>query len=239
MLVQLNQVSKQYGRDKILNNVTMTFVPGKFYGLIGPNGSGKSTALKLIAGLASPDSGAVQIGETHASRRMCRSVSYLPELDMIYPGMTLEQLLTFYESQFEDFDTVKARKLAEELKVHTNKKMLHLSKGGRGRVKLILAMARTAPILLLDEPLSGLDPLIRESIVQSLLKYIDLEKQTVIMATHEIAEIEALLDEVAAIYKGELIGMEAAEHIRETEGISIVEWFKQTVMFHEQKEMNK
>lgn len=135
-------------------------------------------------------------------------------------------MIKFTSSQFSDFQMNKAEKLLQFMKIDKNKPLKKLSKGNRGRLKLVLTLARDAPVLLLDEPFSGLDPMVRESIVKSLISFIDFEKQIVIIATHEIEEIEPLLDEVLAIHEGKIIAREHVEQLREEEGLSILNWMK-------------
>jgi len=115
------------------------------------------------------------------------------------------------------------------MKIDPTKKIKQLSKGNRGRLKLVLTLARKAPVLLLDEPFSGLDPMVRESIVKSLISYINFDKQTVIIATHEIDVIEPLLDEVVVILQGNIIKQKNVEDLREKEGLSVLQWFKSTM----------
>lgn len=227
MTIHFNHVTKKYGSEAALNQVSLQFQPGKIYGLLGPNGSGKSTALKMITGLVHPTSGTVTVMGESVTRRISKSVAYLTELDMFYDSFTVEKIIAFYESQFSDFNREKANDLLKELKLSGNKKISQLSKGNRGRLKLVLTLAREVPIILLDEPFSGLDPMVRDAIVKSLLTYINFEKQTVVIATHEIDEIESLLDEVVVIYNGHIIGQENVELLREEQGLSVLEWFKQ------------
>ncbi|MBS4179314.1 ABC transporter ATP-binding protein [Lederbergia citrea] len=229
MAIRLNNVTKKYGSEFALNNVTIDFQPGKIYGLLGPNGSGKSTTLKMITGLVYPNSGSVIVLGEEVTRRISRKVAYLTELDMFYDSFSVGRMIAFYESQFPDFNLEKANQLLKEMNLSENKKIKQLSKGNRGRLKLVLTLAREASVILLDEPFSGLDPMVRDSIVRSLLTYIDFEKQTVIIATHEIDEIEPIMDEVIAIYKGHIIGKENVEQLREEEGCSVLEWFKSTM----------
>ncbi|MBM7713089.1 ABC transporter ATP-binding protein [Siminovitchia sp. FSL H7-0308] len=226
MNIELKGVVKKYGAEKALDNVTLYFEPGKIYGLLGPNGSGKSTTLKLITGLVYPNSGTVTVLQEKVTRRISKKVAYLTELDMFYDSFTTGKMIEFYDSQFPDFDRDKAFHLLKEMELPENKKIKQLSKGNRGRLKLVLTLARDVPVVLLDEPFSGLDPMVRDSIVTSLLTYINFEKQTVIIATHEIDEIEQIMDEVIAIYNGDIIGRENVEAIREEQGLSVLEWFK-------------
>ncbi|MFZ3588523.1 ABC transporter ATP-binding protein [Bacillus sp. DJP31] len=229
MTIQMQNVVKRYGKDYALKNIDLTFKKGRIYGLLGPNGSGKSTTLKLITGLVFPDSGTVTMNEQTVTRKTSESVAYLTELDMFYDTFTVLETIDYVDSQFSDFNRERADILLKELKLEPTKKVKSLSKGNRGRLKLVTTLARDAEVLLLDEPFSGLDPMVRDSIVKSLLQYIDFENQILIIATHEINEIEPLLDEAIAIYYGSIIGHEKVEDLREEQGLSVLQWFKQTV----------
>lgn len=226
MTIALKDVTKKYGKKHALHDVSLTFEKGKIYGLLGRNGSGKSTTLKLIAGLAYPNEGEVEVLGEKVTRKASKYVAYLTELDMFYEPFTVRDMIDFYASQFDDFNMEKANALLQDMKLEGKQKIKQLSKGNRGRLKLVLALSRETPILLLDEPFSGLDPLVRESIVKSLLSYLDFEEQTVIIATHEIDEIESLLDKVLVIDAGEIVGQEDVEDIREFKGQSVQAWLK-------------
>ncbi|AGE62767.1 ABC transporter ATP-binding protein [Bacillus subtilis] len=226
MEIKLEHVSKKYGRHTAVNDVSITLSSGRIYGLIGPNGSGKSTTLKMMAGLLFPTSGFVKVDEEQVTREMVRQTAYLTELDMFYPHFTVKDMVNFYQSQFPDFQTEQAYKLLKEMQLNPEKKIKKLSKGNRGRLKIVLALARRADVILLDEPFSGLDPMVRDSIVNSLVSYIDFEQQIVVIATHEIDEIETLLDEVIILANGEKVAQREVEDIREQEGMSVLQWFK-------------
>lgn len=226
MEIKLEHVSKKYGRHTAVNDVSITLSSGRIYGLIGPNGSGKSTTLKMMAGLLFPTSGFVKVDEEQVTREMVRQTAYLTELDMFYPHFTVKDMVNFYQSQFPDFHTEQVYKLLNEMQLNPEKKIKKLSKGNRGRLKIVLALARRADVILLDEPFSGLDPMVRDSIVNSLVSYIDFEQQIVVTATHEIDEIETLLDEVIILANGEKVAQREVEDIREQEGMSVLQWFK-------------
>ncbi|MBS4191415.1 ABC transporter ATP-binding protein [Bacillus sp. FJAT-49705] len=227
-MIEFQNVTKKYGREYGLNDVTYSLEKGKIYGLLGPNGSGKSTTLKLIAGLVHPTSGQVLVNGKLANRKIANEVAYLTELDMFYQPFKIKDMIDFYATQFQDFRIDRANELLQFMKLDKEKNIKQLSKGNRGRLKLVLALAREASVLLLDEPFSGLDPMVRDSIVKGLLSYIDFDNQIVIIATHEIDEIEPLLDEVLAIQDGKIIGRHNVEELREMEGLSIIEWMKRT-----------
>ncbi|MGR3765158.1 ABC transporter ATP-binding protein [Rossellomorea sp. NS-SX7] len=227
-MIRFQEVTKKYGHGTALQNTTIQFDKGKIYGLLGPNGSGKSTTLKMIAGLVIPSSGTVTVNEHKVTRKIADKVAYLTELDMFYEAFTVEGMISFYASQFSDFDLNKAYDLIGFMDLDKNKKIKHLSKGNRGRLKLILTLSRNTEVLLLDEPFSGLDPMVRDSIVKSLISYVDFGNQTVIIATHEIDEIEAILDEAYIIHNGKIEGHCEVERLREEEGLSVLQWLKKT-----------
>src|SRR5699024_1329707 len=229
MAIELQHVSKSYGKDFALKDVTLTMEIGKIYGVVGPNGSGKSTTLKMIAGLVFPNNGEIHIDETKITRQSSEKVAYLKERDRLYRTFQEEKMVALYASQLQDFDIEKTKQLLKDMKIDPTKKIKQLSKGNRGRLKLVLTLARKAPVLLLDEPFSGLDPMVRESIVKSLISYINFDKQTVIIATHEIDVIEPLLDEVVVILQGNIIKQKNVEDLREKEGLSVLQWFKSTM----------
>src|SRR5690606_27252551 len=113
-------------------------------------GSGKSTTLKLISGLVFPNSGTITVFGEPVTRKISSVVSYLSELDMFYDSFTVGQMISFYESQFPDFNMDKAKQMLRDMNLSETKKIKQLSKGNRGRLKLVLALSRDAKVLLLD-----------------------------------------------------------------------------------------
>ncbi|MGM0836622.1 MAG: ABC transporter ATP-binding protein [Bacillota bacterium] len=223
-MIKFENVTKKYGSDHAVKDGNISLDAGKIIGLLGPNGSGKSTSLKLMAGLVKPNKGRVTVNGEVATRRIARNVAYLTELDFYYEPFTVNDMVQFYASQFADFRMEKAEELLRFMKLERGKKIKQLSKGNRGRLKLVLALAREADYILLDEPFSGLDPMVRNSIVKGLLTYVDFGRQTIVIATHEIDEIEPLLDEVILIKNGNFLAQENVEQIREVEGLSVKDW---------------
>ena len=223
-MIKLTNVTKKYGTKLALNQVNLELTKGKLIGLVGENGSGKSTTLKLIAGLSHPTSGDITVNGEKVSRNIASSVAYLSELDAYYRFFNVEQAIEFHASQFPDFDMEKAYNIMTFMKLDPKKKLKHLSKGNRGRVKIVLALARKAPIVLMDEPFSGLDPMVRNSIVKGLISFVDLEHQLILITTHEIREIETILDEVIAIKEGNIVAHRNVDDLRKETQKSIVDW---------------
>jgi ABC-2 type transport system ATP-binding protein len=225
-MIQFEHVTKKFGGVTALKDVSLNLGKGKIIGVLGANGSGKSTFLKLIAGLVSPTAGNVLVDGEKVTRKISRKVVYLSELDVYYDSFTVQDMLEFYASQFSDFRTEKARDILAFMQMDPSKKLKQLSKGGRGRAKIAFTLAREAPILLMDEPLSGLDPMVRESIVKGLVSFIDLERQMIVMTTHEIDEVEPLLDEAVFLRDGTVVERVHVDELRETNRDSVVSRLK-------------
>ena len=223
-MIELKSISKKYGGRQALDDVTLTIPQGKIIGLVGANGSGKTTLLKLTAGLLTPSTGEATFSGSPITRKIASQIAYMPDADLFYPYFTVKQLLDFYDSQFKDFDLVKAKEILQFLNVALDEKMKNLSKGNRGRVKIAVTLGREASYYLLDEPFSGLDPMVRDDIAKGLIRFTDTERQTIIMSTHELKELEPLLDEIIVVKNGKIIAYEAVDEIRDMYGMDATSW---------------
>ncbi|GGA50076.1 putative ABC transporter ATP-binding protein YhcG [Kroppenstedtia guangzhouensis] len=231
-MIRFENVSKRYLTKTALMDVDLELPEGKIIGVIGENGSGKSTMLKLIAGLVRPSKGRVLVDGEPAQRRIARKVAYLSELETYYPIFTVQETVDYCASQFTDFDRERAREMIDFMRLEPTAKVKSLSKGNRGRVKLVVTLSRNAPYILMDEPLSGLDPIVRDSIIKGLISFVDLSKQTVIITTHEVNEVESLLDQVVALRDGEIIKFADVEELRSNERLSLSEWMTRVYAGH-------
>ncbi|WP_026689750.1 ABC transporter ATP-binding protein [Alteribacter aurantiacus] len=228
-LISLNNLTKKYMNKEALNGIDLVLNRPGLVGLVGPNGSGKSTVLKMIAGLLRPSGGTVHVLNQKPDRRISRKVAYLSEVDSLYGYQRVEEAVTFFDTVFTDFSPKKAKEMLHELEIHLNDKIKNLSKGNRARVKLALTLARDVPILLLDEPLSGLDPLVREESLNLIIRYTDIERQLTFLSTHEVAEVEPFLDHIVFIKNGRVLLSENVESLRELKGKSVVEMMREVL----------
>ncbi|SFS66200.1 ABC transporter ATP-binding protein [Marininema halotolerans] len=227
-MIQLENVSKRYLRKTALTDITFTVPPGSITGIIGENGSGKSTLLKLMAGLVRPSHGTVSFHSKKVTRQIANQVAYLSERELAYSFFTIGEMMNWQASQFVDFDHTLAHEILDFMKLDPKTTIKHLSKGNQARVKILLTLARKAPVILMDEPLSGLDPMVRDSIIKGLISFVDFDRQTLVITTHEVDEMEPLLDQIIAIRQGALIEQIAVEDLRSREGVGIREWMNQT-----------
>ncbi|KMY32725.1 spermidine/putrescine ABC transporter ATP-binding protein [Lysinibacillus xylanilyticus] len=225
-MLQLSNVSFRYMKKPILQEVSFSLPVGQIIGLVGENGSGKSTLLKVLAGLLRPSSGEVLLNGTPVTRRSADKIAYLPDIDLFFDFYTGEQLFQHYASQFEDFSYDKACIVAEFLQVDKNVKLRQLSKGNRGRMKMAATLGREVPFYLMDEPFSGLDPIVREQLIKGLIQFTDIEHQTILLSTHELYEVEPILDQIILLQNGSIIAHEEVETIRDVSNKDAVQWMK-------------
>ncbi len=225
-MIEFKNVSKSFGSTVALNDVSLVFPRGKIIGLFGPNGAGKSTSIKLIMGLNRPDRGEVRVdGENPQNKK--QDMAYLPEIDHLYPWMNIAQAADFTRTFYADWDEAKYRELIKFLNLQEDMKIAKISKGQRAKTKLLLTVSRRAPYLLMDEPLSGIDILTREEIINTLIRDYREGEQTIIISTHEIAEVESLVDEVFFLDKGQVKLSGNAEDLRVQRNMSLVELMKE------------
>ncbi|KRE67456.1 spermidine/putrescine ABC transporter ATP-binding protein [Paenibacillus sp. Soil750] len=227
-MIALSNVSKTYNKKPIIRDITLTLPMGKIIGIVGENGGGKSTLLKLIAGLLQPTGGSVTINGKKAHRRISTIVSYLSDQDSTYAWFTVKEAIAYQAAQFPDFNVTKAEEIMVFMQLEPTVRIRDLSKGKRSRAKIMLTLAREVPYILMDEPLSGLDPMVQESIVRGMISYLDLESQTLIMTSHVIPELESIWDSFIAIKDGTLLRYADVEELHDSDGIGITAWMKKT-----------
>ena len=224
-LVELKNVSKNFGDKKVLEKVNLKIPRGKIIGLLGKNGTGKSTLIKLINDLLTPSSGEILINGQKIGVESKNIIAYLPERTYLDKTMTVEEVLNYFEGFYENFDIGKAKKLLKELDLDINSKLSKMSKGMQEKVQLVLVMSRNAELYILDEPLGGVDPATRDYILDTILTNFN-ENASVLISTHLISDIEKILDEVIFIDKGKIVLTSGADELRSKEKTSIDEIFR-------------
>ena len=226
--LECEHVFKSYVRGKfVLHDFNLTVPKGKVVGLLGPNGCGKSTLLKLIVGLLSSDGGTIKIAGVERSEKTCELVSYLPERTYFNSRMRVNELIDFFEDFYSDFDAALAKKLLLDLNVPTDEKLKTLSKGMKEKVQLVMVMSRKTRLYLLDEPIGGVDPALRDYILNTILANYNPDA-SVIITTHLIHDIEPALDEFVFMgFGGAVIMSGDANEVREKTGKTLDELFRE------------
>lgn len=203
-MIEFKNVNKTFKRKKALDDLNLKIETGKIIGLLGPNGSGKSTSLKMIAGLNRPDDGEILIYGKKPCIDTKKDIAYLPEIDYLYSNMNIKQISEFISSFYSDWDFNKYKELLKVLNLEEDMVIGKVSKGMRAKIKLLLAFARNSKIVLLDEPLSGIDILTRDEIVKAVIRDYREGEQTIIFSTHEILETENIFEDVIFMEKGKV-----------------------------------
>ena len=226
-LIDFYDVSKAFGGKLALDRVNLSIGRGKVIGLLGPNGSGKTTMIKLMNGLIRPTKGDIYIDGKKPGVYTKSIVSYLPDRMYFADWMTVKDVLGMFNDFYDDFDRYKAEKMCAELNIASGGRIKTMSKGTKEKVQLIMVMSRKAQLYLLDEPIAGVDPAARDYILTTIINNYN-EEGTVVISTHLISDIERILDEVVFIRDGKIVRHEAVDDIKEKEGKSIDDVFKDT-----------
>ena len=227
MLVECLDLTKNFSGKKALDAVNLKIGRGKIIGLLGPNGSGKTTLIKILNGLLEPTFGSVLIDGEKPGPYTKSIVSYLPDRTYFADWMKVSDIFDMFRDFYADFDRKKAEEMCGLLNIGTEEKIKNMSKGTKEKVQLILVMSRKAQLYLLDEPIAGVDPAARDYILSTIINNYN-EEGTVIISTHLIADIERVLDEVVFLRNGQVVRHEAVDDIKEKEGKSRDDVFKDT-----------
>ncbi|MCM3342541.1 ABC transporter ATP-binding protein [Paenibacillus sp. MER TA 81-3] len=221
---------EQVRYKKVLHDLSFSVPHASIIGLIGANGSGKSTILHLIAGLVRPAQGRIFMNGEPIGRQTREQVAFSPEREWLYPFFTVQQSLQLAAQLYTDFQTAKAEALTRRFNLDADKEVRYLSKGNRARLQVILTLSRSAPLLIMDKPLSGLDPITREHLLEMMAEHTELEKQSIIVSTHEVAEIELYLDHLLFMQDGRMLVSEIVEDLRESRGMSVLDVMREALL---------
>ncbi|PLX11776.1 MAG: gliding motility-associated ABC transporter ATP-binding subunit GldA [Marinilabiliales bacterium] len=218
MSIQVNELTKIYGEQKAIDQISFEINTGEIVGFVGPNGAGKSTTMKILTGFIPPSSGKAKINDLDLienSLEIRKHIGYLPENNPLYLDMYVKEYLEFVAGIYKLGKNTNNRikEIIEQtgLTIERKKKIGALSKGYRQRVGLAQALIHDPSILILDEPTSGLDP--NQIIeIRNLISEVGKEK-TVMLSTHIMQEVEAICDRIIIINKGKIVADDSIESI--------------------------
>ncbi len=227
-ILECKKLTKSYKKGvNVLEEFDLEIASGRIVGLLGPNGCGKSTLIKLISGLLQADSGEIYVGGEKVGEKTRAMISYLPERTYFNSWMKVDDIISYFEEFYSDFDKERAYSLLNNLNIDRNAKLRTLSKGTKEKVQLILVMSRRAKLYLLDEPIAGVDPAAREYILSTIVSNYDSEA-TIIITTHLISDVEQVLDDYVFLSpSGKVIAHGSVEAARGESGRSLDELFRE------------
>lgn len=230
-IIECKNINKSYGKKVALSDISVCVESEKIVGLLGANGCGKTTLIKIIVGMDLLYDGEIVLEEGISSKdkgylEKCRSkISYCSDIYCFNDSDTIAKLLEFYEWFYDDFDKERALKNFSEHKLELNVPVGTFSKGMKEATKVILAMSRNCKLYILDEPFDGMDVVARESIIKMLIANIP-EDAAMIISSHNINDIENILDEAIFIKKGKVVLQRPVDQLREESGKSLEDIFK-------------
>lgn len=221
-MIEVKNVTKRYGRKKVLNGVTFTARKGEITCLIGVNGVGKTTILKAIMNLLPIDSGEILVNGERPDKHLYDKVSYIPDMLIVPPNLRIGEAMEFMADFYASWNQERAEEILTFFRLNRDDRISELSKGNRAKVNLLLGLALDSDYVLMDEPFSGIDIFTREEIANVFTSHL-VEDRGVLITTHEINDIEHLIDRVIILDEGVIIKQFDTEQVREQEGKSVID----------------
>lgn len=214
--IVLESVTRSFDGRRVLDGLTVSAGEGKVIGLLGRNGEGKTTLLKVLLDLLAPDSGRVDVlgARVDGSGAVRSRVGYVPERPAFHPFMTVGEVLALRARLFPRWTAERADALCRRLSLDRGQPVSAASKGTLGKLAWVCAAAHDPSLYLLDEPVSGLDALVRDEVLSGLVAELGTEGKTVLIASHRLDELAGLLDEVWVMAGGKIAGVYDAESLR-------------------------
>ena len=206
-MLELNNITKTFGTSKALDDLTMHVPKGAVYGLVGPNGAGKSTAIRCALGVYRPDSGTVTLdGEPVSANPEAKvRIASIPDDVFYYPSATLEDMRKFYRGVYPNFDDKLFDRLYEVFQLPKNGQIRRFSKGMQKQAAFHLSICTRPDVLILDEPVDGLDPVMRRQVWSLILSEVAQRETTVLISSHNLRELEDICDHVGIMDKGKML----------------------------------
>ncbi|HET6884262.1 MAG TPA: ABC transporter ATP-binding protein [Pirellulales bacterium] len=218
-IVDLRRVTRRFGTKTALDDISLSVPRGGVFGLIGGNGAGKTTLIKHVLGLLQAQSGTVQVFGLDPVQNPLGTlgrIGYLSEDRDLPNWMRVGELMRYTQAFFPSWDEAFAEELREAFDLDGNAKVKTLSRGQRARAGLLVALAHRPELLILDEPSSGLDPVVRRDILGAIIRTIADEGRTVLFSSHLLDEVERVADRVAIIHQGRIVLTAAMDEIKDT-----------------------
>lgn len=221
-MLKISHVNYSYGKRSVLKDVSFEIQPGEITSIVGMNGSGKTTLMNLIMKLIPMQEGTISIDDEPVTEKDFNRISYVPDQIIIPRNMTIQETLDFMHRYYACFNPQRASDLLTYFYLSRQDKISTLSKGNTAKMNILLGLCLDTDYIIMDEPFSGIDALARERIMQVFTSQL-VEDRGVLIATHEIHEIENLLDKVVLLRDGKIIEQFNPEVKRYEEGKSILD----------------
>lgn len=219
LALNAKSIKMSYEKKDVLKNINIQIPHGQAIALLGPNGAGKSTILKIITGLLRPDSGSVEImgkNPFKESKSLFSNIGFVSEKRGLWPWLSVNETINYAKALSHIWDIDEEKRLLNDFQLSNDSKVGNLSKGEQGKLNLLLTLSCKPDLLIMDEPTTGLDPVVRRSILEEVINLMLEQGKTVIYSTHEMHEAERLAEKVFMINQGEIILADKIDKLKET-----------------------
>jgi ABC-2 type transport system ATP-binding protein len=227
--IRVEGLSRRFGGLRAVSNLSFQVEPGCVCGFLGRNGSGKTTTIRMLMGFSRPSGGRAQLlglDPQHDRPELMRRVGYVGEAPVMPEWMTVREVADFTGSFYQTWDADRVNGLLERSQLNPEQKVGHLSRGMNAQLALVLALGHNPELLILDEPATGLDVLVRRSFLEGIIDLIQQEGRTVLVSSHLVHEVERVADQIVVIEGGRLVVSKSLEELkREARGQSLEEIF--------------
>lgn len=215
-VIEIQNLTKQYGKHRGIDNVSFSVKEGEIFGFIGPNGAGKSTTIRTLLALIHQTSGSATIFGKDCIKEaptIAQDIGYLPSETFFYEGMTVKELLNYTAKLYQKDCSKRIKELSERLKLDTSRKIRDLSFGNKKKVGIVAGLLHSPKLIILDEPTSGLDPLMQDTFFE-ILKEENEKGATILFSSHILSEVQKMCDRIAILKEGKVISLQSIHELR-------------------------
>ena len=226
-MLKCENLVKVYSGCRAVDGLNLELDAGRIYALLGPNGSGKSTFMKMVVGLIKPTEGKIYLDGEEISDKTRARITYMPTENYFYNYMRIKDTASFYKDFYNDFDEDRMYGLLDRMELHFDGKVRNMSTGMLAKLKVAVAMARNSRVILLDEPLNGIDIIAREHVMNTITGY-NNEDKIIIVSSHLVDELEHAAGGAVFIKDGRVVMAGNTEDIRSyNDNKSLVDLYKE------------
>lgn len=206
-MIEIRNVTKKFGDYRALDDLSMTVPRGSVYGLVGPNGAGKSTLIRHLTGVFRPDSGAIRIDgmPVYENAALKARMAYIPDDIFYYNSSDLRDMMRLYAGLYPNFDKERYAKLLGAFSLNEKAAIRRYSKGMQKQAAFLLSICTRPDLLVLDEPVDGLDPVMRRQVWSLIMQDVAERGMTVLVSSHNLRELEDVCDHVGIMHRGKVI----------------------------------
>lgn len=206
-MIEVVDVSKQFQELEALKNVSLSVQKGSIYGLVGSNGAGKTTLLKLLAGIYRQNTGELTIDEQPVFENEATKArtAFIPDLLYFFPNFTLQDTADFYARIYPQWNRARFEKLGSAFNIEVKRRIKTLSKGMQRQVSIWLNLALMPDVMILDEPIDGLDPVMRQKVKNLIIQDVAEREMTVMISSHNLRDLEDICDYIGILHQGEML----------------------------------